>query len=76
MQLQDLIDINSYRSVRIQVASHVFNFKFQLLLRSILRTLYTTMSSQTLMNKQVFLYLECQVLQEVSCAIGLVRLCP
>lgn len=39
---------NTYRSVRIQVASHIFNFKLQLLLRSVLGTLYLTFSSRTL----------------------------
>ena len=74
--LQYMAKVSPYRSVRIQVASHVFNFKLQLLLRSVLGTLCTTMSTHTSANTQVSMYLECQVLQEVSCAIGLVCLRP
>lgn len=66
---------NTYRSVRIQVASHIFNFKLQLLLRSILGTLNPTFSSRTL-AETYNARLECQMLQEVSRAIGLVCLCP
>ena len=76
MQFQYTATSGPYRSVRVQVASHVFNFKLKLLLRSVLGTLCTTLSSQTFEKSQMLIYLECQMLQEMSCAIGFVCFCP
>ena len=59
------------------MATHVLNLELQLVLRSIAGALQLT--SQLLQSCRSGWFipnLECEMLQKVSCAIGVVRLCP
>lgn len=69
-----MLDWQTYRCIGIQMSTHVLNFELQLRLCPVASTLIITLVSMNEIHEPM--YLESKMLQEVCCAIGLVRFCP
>lgn len=68
--------IQTYRCVGVQVSTHVLDFQLQLLLCTVAGTLAFLLAPIETWFMPIESYLEREMLQKVSCAIGPVRLCP